>query len=523
MQNNFDKLNEIFGVKREAEPETGRDEAAAGKPGPAPGPEAVPSPEGEAVDDATKVIKPVRGPEPEPAPEPETPEEKPGETEAAAQEPEAGPEEKPRRSKGPLGFIDNFIYDPKKHEQEAEKAEEAPPEPPEKDIFDEDDEPLEERDFRPIRRRRDGKIGCLGGLMYFAFVISLSILLACLGWMAASDVLALNKPLEDGTVTLPQSIFTEKEIEVENDDGTVSTETVMSADIDYVANALKDAGLIEYKPLFKLFCKVVHADIKIDPGTYELNTKCDYNALVLRMQTASASMVATTVMFPEGYTMQEIFEKLEAEGICSVEDLMEAAADYSYNYSFLDWTEPGDAQRLEGYLFPDTYEFYQGMQASSAINKFLLNFHGKLTADMYTQAENLGISLHEAVIVASMIEAEAGSNDERALIASVIYNRLNAGMPLQIDATVMYALGEHKEQLTAEDLQVDSPYNTYLYTGLPAGPICNPGLASLNAALNPSSTNYMYYALDTETGTHRFFTSYSEFEAFIATQDYTAG
>ena len=253
---------------------------------------------------------------------------------------------------------------------------------------------------------------------------------------------------------------------------------------------------------------MVDADIKIDPGTYELNTKCDYNALVLRMQTASASMVATTVMFPEGYTMQEIFEKLEEEGICTVEELMDAAANYSYNYSFLDWTEPGDASRLEGYLFPDTYEFYQGMQASSAINKFLLNFHGKLTADMYTQAENLGISLHEAVIVASMIEAEAGSNDERSLIASVIYNR--------------YALGEHKEQLTAEDLQVDSPYNTYVNTGLPAGPICNPGLASINAALNPSNTNYLYYALDKETGTHQFFTNYSEFEAFIATQDYSS-
>lgn len=526
MQNNFDKLNEIFGIKPKAEPDEAKDKAAEDSGAV---PKAAHEPEQEPAGEETKVIKPVRDHEPEPepkgtpepvaAPEPASEPEK--EAEAEQQTEEAPEEKRVRHSKGPLGFIDNFIYDPKKHEQEAENAQEQPPEPPEDD-YDEDDEPLEERDFRPIRRRRDGKIGCLGGMMYFAFVVSLSIILACLGWMAASDVLALNKPLENGTVTLPQSIFTEKEIEVENDDGTTTTKTVMSADMDYVADALKSAGLIEYKSLFKLFCKVVDADIKIDPGTYELNTKCDYNALVLRMQTASASMVATTVMFPEGYTMQEIFEKLEEEGICTVEELMDAAANYSYNYSFLDWTEPGDASRLEGYLFPDTYEFYQGMQASSAINKFLLNFHGKLTADMYTQAENLGISLHEAVIVASMIEAEAGSNDERSLIASVIYNRLEAGMPLQIDATVMYALGEHKEQLTAEDLQVDSPYNTYVNTGLPAGPICNPGLASINAALNPSNTNYLYYALDKETGTHQFFTNYSEFEAFIATQDYSS-
>ncbi len=124
---------------------------------------------------------------------------------------------------------------------------------------------------------------------------------------------------------------------------------------------------------------------------------------------------------------------------------------------------------------------------------------------MYSQAEALNISLHQAVIIASMIEAEAANNDERANIASVIYNRLEQGMPLQIDATVMYALGEHKEHLTEEDLKVESPYNTYTNTGLPAGPICNPGLASINAALNPASTSYLYYALDTETG--KFFTN----------------
>ena len=155
---------------------------------------------------------------------------------------------------------------------------------------------------------------------------------------------------------------------------------------------------------------------------------------------------------------------------------------------------------LDVYKRQDTYEFYQGEQASNAINRFLLNFHGKLTADMYAQAESLNITLHQAVIIASMIEAEAANDDERAQIASVIYNRLAANMPLQIDATVMYALGEHKDFLTEEDLQVDSPYNTYLNTGLPAGPICNPGLASLNAALQPASTDYLYYALNTETG-----------------------
>ena len=113
---------------------------------------------------------------------------------------------------------------------------------------------------------------------------------------------------------------------------------------------------------------------------------------------------------------------------------------------------------------------------------------------MLNQADNRGMELRDVITVASMIEAEAANDEERPVIASVIYNRLNAGMPLQIDATVMYALGEHKEYLTVEDTQVQSPYNTYLNTGLPAGPICNPGLSSINAALNPGQTDYLYYA-----------------------------
>lgn len=434
-----------------------------------------------------------------------------GEPEKAGGDEPAGGESVESRGKKLLERLDSILYDPDKHSGD------------EDGILDDEDEDgtlLEERDFEPVRRRRDGKTGCLGGLMYFLFVVSLSIVLACLGWMAATDVLALNKEPLQSTITLPKEIFEYREEEFENEDGTTETREVSYADMDYVADTLKEAGVIEYKWLFKAFCWFANATNKVDPGTYTLSSNLDYNALVSNMQTASASMETTTVTFPEGFTMQEIFERLEENDIATVEELYSAAAEYSYNYTFLEWATPGDAARLEGYLFPDTYEFYQGMQASSAINRFLLNFHGKLTADMYAQAEALGISLHQAVIVASMIESEAANNEERARIASVIYNRLAADMPLQIDATVMYALGEHKEFLTEADLQVDSPYNTYLHTGLPAGPISNPGLASLNAALNPADTDYLFYALDTETGTHRFFTNYSDFEAFTATQNY---
>ena len=481
MENNQDKFNEIFSdAHGEEKPE---------RP----------------VNDDTVVVPAIGSrtqKEPEQEPEPE------GESSADENGAAGAEDDVESRGRKLLERLDSMLYNPETHSDDMDGVDDEP-------------EGFTERDYRPVRPRRDGKLGCLGGLMYFAFCVSLSVVLACFAWMAATDVLALNKEQMESTITLPEEIFEYRDEQVEQSDGTVETETVSYADMDYVADALKEAGIIEYKWLFKLFCIFSDATTKVDPGTYTLDTSLDYRALVSNMQTGTASMATTTITFPEGFTMQEIFERLEENGICTVEELYEAAAEYSYNYSFLEWATPGDASRLEGYLFPDTYEFYQGEQASNAINRFLLNFHGKLTADMYAQAESLNITLHQAVIIASMIEAEAANDEELATIASVIYNRIAANMPLQIDATVMYALGEHKEYLTEQDLQVDSPYNTYLYTGLPAGPICNPGLASLNAALNPADTSYLYYALDTETGTHQFFTNYSDFEAFTATQNYT--
>lgn len=375
----------------------------------------------------------------------------------------------------------------------------------------------------PIRKRRDGKSGCLGGLIYFAFVLSVSIILACVGWIAASDVLALNKEQVTATVTLEKDTFETKTREVTDENGNKKEEKTRYADIDYVADLLKSAGIIEYKGLFKFYCSISHADTQIDPGTYELNTNYDYRALVKKMQVGSGAMVTTKVTFPEGYSMEQIFQKLEEEGVCEYNDLMEAAANYQYHYSFLDENALGDAKRLEGYLFPDTYEFYQGMQASSAINKFLVNFHDRLTAEMLDLAEQKGLSLKDIVTIASMIEKEAANNDERSKIASVIYNRIKADMPLQIDSTVMYVLEEHGDVLTTEQAQIDSPYNTYKYTGLPPTPIANPGAASINAALKPADTNYLYYALDAESGTHQFFTNYAEFQSFVARQSYSQG
>ena len=384
-------------------------------------------------------------------------------------------------------------------------------------------EPIERpvRSAEPEVPRRAGRSGCLGGLIYFAFVVSISIILACVGWMAASDVLALNKEPVTATVTLDKAEFKDVTISYTDAEGNAKERSGHQVSVGYVAKQLKDAGIIKYKGLFELYCSVSHAKTKIDPGTYELSTNYDYRALVKKMQVGSGAMVTTKVTIPEGYTMEQIFHKLEDENVCSYDDLMDAAANYSYNYSFIDQSMQGDAKRLEGFLFPDTYEFYQGMQASSAINKFLENFHDRLTAEMLEKADERGMTMQEVVTVASMIEKEAANDDERAMIAAVIYNRIEAGMPLQIDSTIMYVLPEHKDVLTVEDTKIDSPYNTYQNKGLPPTPIANPGLASLKATLSPASTQALYYALDAESGTHKFFTSYGEFQAFVAKQSYS--
>ena len=378
-----------------------------------------------------------------------------------------------------------------------------------------------ERDYHPVRQSQEYRSGCMGGIMYFVFIACVSVVLACLAWMAASDMLALNKKEFTAVVTLPMSIFQSETVDTFDENGNkTGTKRVTHADMDYVTNALKDAGLIEYKWLFNMFCKVSTASEKVSPGEYELKSTFDYRALVQNMRAGSASTVTIDVTLPEGFSMHQIFKRLEEKNVCSYEELMESAANDKFNYSFLEDLPEGDATRLEGYLFPDTYEFYVGMQASSAINKMLENFYYKQTAEMLQKAADMNMSIRDVVNVASLIEKEAANDEERATIASVIYNRIYANMPIGIDAAILYPYPDHEGAPTAEMLETDTPYNNRMHIGLPPTPICSPGLASINAALNPESTGYYYYALDTTTGSHRFFTNETEFNNFVATQNY---
>ena len=343
------------------------------------------------------------------------------------------------------------------------------------------------------------KTGCLGGILMFLFLFCVAAGLAIFAWMAASDVLSLNNDEFTVTVTLPEDIFHAKE------------GTGRVADVDYIADLLHKNGLIDYKWLFKSYCDLSKAETKFDPGEYELSSTYDYRALVHHLCESAAVLKTVTVTIPEGFTMQDIFRRFEEEGVAKYDDLMDAAATATFKYDFLEGTEELGASRLEGFLFPDTYEFYVNSDPASAINKMLSNFYLRFNQDYIAQCERMNRSVRDIVNIASLIEKEAKLDDDRPYVASVVYNRFAAQMTLGFDTTILYVHQDHEGEPTQEMIEEDSPYNTRKNLGLPPTPICNPGMASITAAMNPASSYYYYFYADFQTGKLNFFVDQSEF------------
>ena len=354
-----------------------------------------------------------------------------------------------------------------------------------------------ERRPAPQRRRRNKRSPLSNSMLYIVMVCAVSIVLAAVGWSLANDMLALNKDKVTATIV----------VDDENDFGSV-------------VDQLKDNDIIKYKGLFRLFSALSGGSDKIAQGSYLVDTDMDYRAILNSLGSGSSSRVEGSVTIQEGLTVRQIFELLEKEGVSTVEKLNDMAANHDYAFSFLEDIPLGDPNRLEGYLFPDTYNFYMGEDPKYVINKMLVNFHSKVDDSMPQKIADNGYTIQELLTVASMIEKETDGTD-RTTIASVIYNRLNnAGeFPyLQVDASVLYGLGRTSGTLSEEDLATDTPYNLYMKEGLPPGPICNPGYASLHAAAYPEQHNYFYYVAMPD-GTHLFANSYEEHQANIATSN----
>jgi len=271
-----------------------------------------------------------------------------------------------------------------------------------------------------------------------------------------------------------------------------------------IGNLLENRGFIKSSFMFRLASSLKGTNKSLKAGEYIVNT--DMGALQILSKIASGDSVLYRFTVPEGFTLSQIAELWEKEGFGTKPDLMKVSRD-----SAISEKHKIDASSLEGYLFPDTYMFPRGISEQEAAEKMLDQFSKELLPLMADGPTDMNYSIHEIVTLASIIEREALLDDEKPIISAVFHNRLKRGRRLESCVTVLYSLGYPRRKLTTKDLRnPSSPYNTYVYKGLPPGPICNPGLESIKAALIPSKDKYLYFVSKND-GTHFFTESYSKF------------
>lgn len=344
--------------------------------------------------------------------------------------------------------------------------------------------------------------------IFFIVVIVVSMALSIYAVFCMNDVLAITKTKSSVTVSLQEEV-----------DST-------SDAIDILA----DKGLIKCKNFCKLFAKYREAYVggPYQPGVYYLNGKMGLEGMLMTLQGDSSTSETVTLMFPEGTTVPEIIDKLVENDVCDRTALLSVINSTEFSYSLVSDLKAKEEvpYRLEGYLFPDTYEFYVGENASSVIKKFLANGDAKITEEDRKQAEKLGYSMYEIITIASIIQKEAGNEDQMKTISSVIHNRLSdqVNMPsIGCQSTSDYITNFVGPSLSSTSAHTADYYMQYYDTqvtskvvGLPAGPICNPGMAAIEAALYPEDTSYYYFFHDTKGNLYTAKT-YSEFNEKINT------
>lgn len=272
-----------------------------------------------------------------------------------------------------------------------------------------------------------------------------------------------------------------------------------------VAENLKKEQLIKSSDIFRIYMRLNNLDNKIQAGSYELSQSMTVpeiaNVLI------SGKTVTKTFTIPEGYNLKQITKLLTEKGIVN-EVSFQQALEKKYDYPFLQLLKV-DKQYLEGYLFPDTYRINESMSEEEIIRMMLNHFNETVYEPYNEQIIQKGMSWHKVITIASIVEREGKVKEELPLIAGVFYNRVNKGWKLESCATVQYLLPEPKEVLTFKDLEISSPYNTYLNPGLPPGPIAAPGIAAIKAAIEPTETEYMFFVANND-GTHSFSETFSE-------------
>ena len=275
-----------------------------------------------------------------------------------------------------------------------------------------------------------------------------------------------------------------------------------------LANLLEQRRVVRSSVEFRLYARLRGAARRIKAGEYEFSTALRPDAVLSKL--VRGEVLLHQVTFPEGVTTEDIAALLAAQGLANADQVVAVAAepDFAKDLGL-------SAPTLEGYLFPDTYRFARHLPVAIILQTMVGRFLQHFGAAQEEQARRLGLTRHQVVMLASVVEKETGSALERSLIAGVFLNRLRRGIPLQSDPTVIYGIPNFDGNLTRAHLMTDTPFNTYTRRGLPAGPICNPGAAALDAVLSPATTSYLYF-VGKGDGTHHFSATLPEHNAAVA-------
>lgn len=314
----------------------------------------------------------------------------------------------------------------------------------------------------------------------------------------------------------------EADIRVPAEEG-MELDIAIGSSTDDIALMLKEHGIIEQPSVYKILSKINGYDGKYQSGTHIISKDADYNGLVgydnlMRILTGRPIDNPTiTVTIPEGYTYLQIRKLFDENDLAEPDELDRIVNGDSFDFQFIEGVPEDRVPRLEGYLFPETYIFDMKKGAVHAIEKILDQFEDEFAQSFIERADEIGMSVDEVIVLASIVEREVQSEEERGVIAGIFHNRLKSSDPtlnyLQSCATIQYVymstVGEVKEQITQEDTQIEHLYNTYKHPGLPPGPICNPGIKAIQAVLFPEDTEYLYFVAKGD-GTHHFSRTYDE-------------
>ena len=309
---------------------------------------------------------------------------------------------------------------------------------------------------------------------------------------ADPDVAHIQKPDTPIEDTSPENVI-ERRINIKIRDGMSTAE---------IAERLAEKGIIASSLKFRFFARLRGYDDKLRPGSYTFTADMSDDDVFAKLLTGEKKLIKFTV--PEGFGVKEIAERLYNLDLADKNEFLKAAENFApYDYMR---KHQNVFFAAEGFLFPDTYNVESDMDIDEILNLMAKNFDERLTPEMRTHAEKMGLSVYDLITLASLVEREVRFPEDRPIVAQVFLKRLKLNMPLQTDATLQYLMDTPKEDVTIADTQINSPYNTYQHTGLPPGPIANPGMASIEAVLHPSETDYLYFVADRNGHNHYAFT-----------------